>query len=680
MALSIGNENRVAGIASTDQIRMTGDGANLWRVERRGTGMNLVWYENNVFRSNRPITGITITANDKIVSVCNENASNLFIAIYFTTGTARTEIWRVPKVTSGNAVATRLSQAVTCARRNEMGADFDGQKWVGNHLGVIKRVDNITTSTPTACNFNNTIGGNTFSNTALPVGSAEVVDASDDKLLILRQDGNLYEVTPNTTTSGTTITATLVGSVGTGTVEGLAATNVSSTSKNLYYTRSSVLYRRVLTHAAAPAAPTAVAGTLNINDKSLSLQAGASGTVTLEAATGGTGTVAYALVGPPTGLSLGVTNRVLTVGSAYPAGTRNITVRATWTSGSTTASTTDVFALAVTRTPNAVAGTFAPTAVVASGEPNTQLTTTFTAATGGTGTVSYAIVNNGGATLSVSGTTLTVGATQAAGTFRIAVRARWTSGTSTADRTAFFNLTVTRQTGAPPAAAGTFSPATVNVTLDANTAGTATFDAATGGTGAITYALGAAGGSNATIAGTTINIPAATAAGTYRLGIQATWTSGSTTASRIAFFNMVLTRRAATPNAVAGTFSPSDITGAEIGIDREGRLAFDGATGGTGTISYTLLVNGGVTGLAVDGNILIVPSDTIAGTYRVAVRARWTSGSTTADRTAFFNFTFARVMLAGDVPRAMGQRTIQWLAENDLRQDHNREIDYHKGK
>ena len=36
----------------------------------------------------------------------------------------------------------------------------------------------------------------------------------------------------------------------------------------------------------------------------------------------------------------------------------------------------------------------------------------------------------------------------------------------------------------------------------------------------------------------------------------------------------------------------------------------------------------------------------------------------------------AEGMPAEDVPRAMGQRTIAWLSENDLRQDFNREIEY----
>lgn len=549
MALALGSvETRVAAIASTDQLRIAGDGANLWRVERRGTGMNLVWYENNIFRSSRPITGITITANDKIASVCNENASNLFVAIYFTTGTARTEVWRVPKVTTGNSVATRLSQAISCARRNEMGADFDGQKWVGNHLGVIKRVDNITTSSPTACNFNNTIVAGTFSNTALPVGSAEVQDGSDDKLLILRQDGNLYEVTPNTTTSGTTITPTLVGSVGTAPVEALGATTTSSTTKNLYYTRGGVLYRRVLTHAAEPAA---AAGNLNINDKSVTLAPGASGTVTLEAATGGTGTVAYAIVGPPTGLSLGVTNRVLTISSTYPAGTRNVTVRATWTQGSSTAMTTDVFALTVVRrapTPNAVAGTFNPGDQTITLTPNTAGSQSFTAATGGTGTVSYSLryvlddndENALGITIG-TGASINVASSVSAGTYTMGIRATWTSGSTTATADSEIDFTIRRQ--APSAVAGSFNPGNVTISGAPNTQLTGSFNAATGGTGTISYALLVNGGATISVSGTTITVGATQAAGTFRIAVRARWTSGSTTADNTQFFNVVIARR-----------------------------------------------------------------------------------------------------------------------------------------
>ena len=445
MALALSStETRVSAVASTDQIRMTGDGANLWRVERRGSAMNLVWYQNNVFRSNRPLTGITITASDKIVSVCNENASNLLVAIYFTTGTPRTEIWRVPKATSGTAVATRLSTAVQCSRRTEVGTDFDGNKWVSNHRGIFKRVDNITTSSPTACNFNNTIGGNTFSATALPVGAAEVVDGSDDKMLILRQDGNLYEVTPNTTTSGTTITATLVGNIGTGTPEGLAATDVNNTTKNLYYTRGNVLYRRALTHAAEPTGPPpAQAGSFTAGVGTLRLAVGAGGSTNIGAASGGTGTVSYTQRTAQAGIFL--SGRTLGVAGTVPAGTYRLTIRATWTSGTTTAFRDSVYVLTVQRVVITQRGTFSVAGKSLTLQTGTAGSFNFESATGGAGTLTYSLVSPP-AGFSLSGQTISVANTVAAGRHSLRVRATWQGDVGNAQsRDATFTFTLTRQ-------------------------------------------------------------------------------------------------------------------------------------------------------------------------------------------------------------------------------------------
>ena len=107
-----------------------------------------------------------------------------------------------------------------------------------------------------------------------------------------------------------------------------------------------------------------------------------------------------------------------------------------------------------------------------------------------------------------------------------------------------------------PAAAGTFNAATVDVTLDDNTAGDVTFPAATGGTGTITYSLSLSprapydsddrivtdsitvGPSNS------IRLAASLPREFYHIYVIATWTQGATTATAQALIDVRLTRRA----------------------------------------------------------------------------------------------------------------------------------------
>ena len=134
--------------------------------------------------------------------------------------------------------------------------------------------------------------------------------------------------------------------------------------------------------------------------------------------------------------------------------------------------------------------------------------------------------------------------------------------------------------------------------------------------------------------------------------------------------NTLFGLQAGPPAAVAGSFAPGNVS-AELTTGREGRIPFDAATGGTGDVSYTIALNGGITDLGVSGNNLIIPADTIAGTYRVAVRATWTSGSTTADAVGFFNIQFTRVEASrggGHIPPSM----LMWLLYDLNKRDKKR--------
>ena len=399
-----------------------------------------------------------------------------------------------------------------------------------------------------------------------------------------------------------------------------------------------VLYPQVnMTVTVGGEVPAAVAGTFSVANKTLALSSTGSGTVTLEAASGGTGTVSYALVSPPTGIT--ISGNTLSVASSVTAGVKNLRVRATWTSGSTVASLDSTFTLTVTRTRAPVAGTFAPTAKSASTTSSGQATVNVGGATGGVGTITYAVTDTGGMTsYSISESTgiLTLLAGQAAGTFRVGIRARWTTVEGSRNVVAYLNITLTRSI-AP--LAGTLSISSKTLNLTSSGTGSVQIEAATGGRGTVTYAL-VSPPSGITILGRTVSVGSAVTPGTKSLTVRATWTTVEGARTADASFNLVVNR---TQAPAAGTFSVSNKS-ISLNTNVAGSIDFEAATGGTGTVSYTLAVNGG-TNVTLDGTKINIPANQPAGTFRLAITATWTTVEGSRTVTSFFNLGITRVVV-----------------------------------
>ena len=285
----------------------------------------------------------------------------------------------------------------------------------------------------------------------------------------------------------------------------------------------------------------------------------------LPAATGGTGTLTYTLTGPgggnlPAGLTFTPGTRTLS-GTPSTADTTTLTYEVTDTNGASTNATftvmvSDGLALSARGDQNYTRGTLIT---------DLQLP----AATGGTGTLTYTLTGPGGGNLP-AGLTFTPGT-------------RTLSGTpSTADTTTL-TYTVTDTNGASTNATFTVMVnASLTLTASGNqnyTRGTLITDlqlpAATGGTAPLTYTLTSVPGLNFTPGTRTLSGTPSTA-GTTTLTYAVSDTNGaSTSVDFMVTVNASLTLTApANQNYTQGTLITD--------------LQLPAATGGTGTLTYTL--------------------------------------------------------------------------------------------
>ena len=305
--------------------------------------------------------------------------------------------------------------------------------------------------------------------------------------------------------------------------------------------------------------------------------------VTLPAATGGTPTISYTLTGPNNtdlsevpGLMFDATNRQLS-GTPTTAGTTTLTYTATDSATPTPATVTQTFTITINEeltlpTQDNLAYT------VGTAIDNLELP----AATGGVGTISYALTGPGAGDLPAglafnAGTRVLSGMPTTAGGPTTLTYTATDMDTPPVVRTQTFTITVST---------GLAFPAQDDL---AYTAGTAIDDlelpAATGGTGTISYTLtGPSAG--ALPAGLTFN------AGTRVLSGTPTTAGGPTTLTYTA------TDSATTPTMATQTFTVTinaalaldltTLTVPDYGAGTAITLTLPAATGGTTPISYTL--------------------------------------------------------------------------------------------
>ena len=190
----------------------------------------------------------------------------------------------------------------------------------------------------------------------------------------------------------------------------------------------------------------AVAGSFTAGSSTLRLNSGTAGTFAVGAASGGTGTISYSLQNAPTGFS--ISNRTVTVAAGVAGGSYTLSVRATWTSGSTTAHRDSNYALTLVRVTIAQRGTYTipnKTAQVIIGRGGSFQVE---GATGGAGSLSYALVSPP-AGFSNSGTTVLMADSVTAGNHNLTMRATWSgiNHASSQTRDASFTVAVTRVEG-----------------------------------------------------------------------------------------------------------------------------------------------------------------------------------------------------------------------------------------
>ena len=254
-------------------------------------------------------------------------------------------------------------------------------------------------------------------------------------------------------------------------------------------------------------------------------------TTTIAAATGGTGAITYSLQSPPTGVTLN--GRVLSFAPAA-SGTLSVIIRATWTSGTTTAHLDRTVVYTVPRSAAARAGRFVVSTKNVD-KSNAAQTVTIEAASGGTGTISYEL-RTAPAGITLSGRVLTIPASVVSARYNIVVRAIWTTTESTDYRDALFVLSINED-----AVAGVFSSGNQALALVTGGAGTFTLSAATGGTGTLTYSL-VNPPVGFGISGRNVLVSGVVAAGTASVTARATWTTGSGTAHTDTTFSVTVTR------------------------------------------------------------------------------------------------------------------------------------------
>ena len=358
--------------------------------------------------------------------------------------------------------------------------------------------------------------------------------------------------------------------------------------------------------------------------------------LTLPPATGGTGTLTYTLTGPGAaalsqavpGLTFTATTRVLS-GTPTTAATTALTYTVTDERGSTAM---DTFTLTVA-------------AQVAVTAPNDQTYTmgtmipalTLPAATGGTGTLTYTLTGPGDAALSVAVPGLTFNTT-----------ARTLTGTPTTAATTALTYTVTDEHGS--IASATFSITVADgVALNApndqtytigQTITVLTLPMATGGTGTLTYTLRDIGGNDVD---TTDNAVPGLAFDDASRVLSGTPTTAATT---------VLTYTVTDQNGSTASATLTLTVAAQVALNAPTAqtytmghpipaLTLPAATGGTGTLTYTLRDGTGndvdTTDNAVPGLIFNTISRVLTGTPTTAATTALTytvtdeRGSTASD-------------------------------------------------
>ena len=313
----------------------------------------------------------------------------------------------------------------------------------------------------------------------------------------------------------------------------------------------------------------------------------------LPAATGGTGTLTYTLTGPsggnlPAGLNFNANTRILS-GTPTTAGTTTLTYAVTDTNG---ASTNATFTVIVSD----------GLALTASGNQNYTLNTAITAlqlpaATGGTGTLTYTLTGPSGGNLP-AGLNFTAGTRTLSGTpgtvdiILLTYRATDANGASTS-----VDFMVIVSGGLALTASGN-----QNYTLD--TLITALqLPAATGGTAPLTYTLTGPSGGNLSAglnfnAGTRTLSGTPNTAGTTTLTYAVTDANGASTS--VDFMVIVSGGLALTASGNQNYTLDTAITA----------LQLPAATGGTGTLTYTLT--------SVPGLDFNVGTRTLSGTPNTA--------------------------------------------------------------
>ncbi len=332
----------------------------------------------------------------------------------------------------------------------------------------------------------------------------------------------------------------------------------------------------------------------------------------LPAATGGTGTLVYTLTSVP-GLTFTASTRTLS-GTPSTAGTTTLTYRVTDTNGASTSATFTVMVNA-------------GLALTASGNQNYTRGTAISnlilpAATGGTGTLTYTLTSVPGLDFNADTRTLS-GTPSTAGTTTLTYTVTDTNGAST---NATFTVSVSD--GLALTASGnqnyTRGTAISNLILPA----------ATGGTGTLTYTLTSVPGLTFTASTRTLSGTPSTA-GTTTLTYMVMDTNGaSTTATFTVMINAGLALTASgNQNYTRGTAIPD--------------LQLPAATGGTGTLTYTLTSVPGLTFTASTRTLSGTPST--AGTTTLTYTVTDTNGAST-------NATFTVMVNAGLALTASGNQ------------------------
>ena len=330
----------------------------------------------------------------------------------------------------------------------------------------------------------------------------------------------------------------------------------------------------------------------------------------LPVATGGTGTLTYTLTGPsggnlPAGLNFNVGTRTLS-GTPNTAGTTTLTYEVTDTNG---ASTSVNFTVIVSD----------GLALNARGNQNYTRGTAITdlqlpAATGGTGTLTYTLTSVPGLTFTPGTRTLS-GTPNTAGTTTLTYAVTDTNGAST---NATFTVIVSD---------GLALTASGNQNYTLNTAITALqLPAATGGTGTLTYTLTGPSGGNLPAGlnfnvGTRILSGTPTTAGTTTLTYAVTDANG---ASTNATFTVIVS------DGLALTASGNQNYTLDTLITA---LQLPAATGGTGTLTYTLTgPSGGNLPAGLNFNVgtrILSGTPTTAGTTTLTYAVTDANGAST---------------------------------------------------